>query len=157
VGDRGGSPTGSFGPALAPGKGKQARVILDDDNVSSDEDEPLQKRLHQLSNVGTATLDEVAVMTTATDKEAVVKRTTAKRAAVKATTDEEVAGKAADEVAGAVGTRRPSTRHPQWPGPRGRWLQVALPHQPNVPTGVFGNLSLSSFLSSLFLKRGFIL
>jgi hypothetical protein len=53
AGGRGGDPTGGFGPtsrsgpagssiaALAPGKGKQARVILDDDEVSSDEDEPL--------------------------------------------------------------------------------------------------------------------
>jgi hypothetical protein len=29
--------------------GKQARVILDDDEVSSDEDEPLQKLLRRLS------------------------------------------------------------------------------------------------------------
>jgi hypothetical protein len=31
-----------------PGKVKQACVILDDDEVSSDEDEPLQKRLWRL-------------------------------------------------------------------------------------------------------------
>jgi hypothetical protein len=44
-------------------------IILDDDEVSSDEDEPLQKRLQQLSGVGLAVRDEVAI----TDKEAVVK------------------------------------------------------------------------------------
>jgi hypothetical protein len=30
---------------LAPGKGKQVHAVLEDDEVSSDEDEPLQKRL----------------------------------------------------------------------------------------------------------------
>jgi hypothetical protein len=41
VDDRGGGPASGFGPAPAPGKGKQERVVLDDDEVSSDEDEPL--------------------------------------------------------------------------------------------------------------------
>jgi hypothetical protein len=51
AGSRSGAPVGSRGcaaggsSAAAPGKGKQTRVILDDDEVSSDEDEPLQKRL----------------------------------------------------------------------------------------------------------------
>jgi hypothetical protein len=37
-------------------------------------------------------------------------------------------------------------------------LQVVPPCQPNVPTGVFGNLSLSSFLSPFYLfVWGFIL
>jgi hypothetical protein len=49
-----------------------------------------------------------------------------------------------------LGAHRPRARHPQRPGPRGLRLQVAPPHQPNVPTGVFGNLGLSSFLSPLF-------
>jgi hypothetical protein len=30
---------------MAPDNGKQPRIILDDDEVSPDEDEPLQKRL----------------------------------------------------------------------------------------------------------------
>jgi hypothetical protein len=42
---RGGGPTGSSRPAMAPDNGKQQRIILDDDEVSPDEDEPLQKRL----------------------------------------------------------------------------------------------------------------
>jgi hypothetical protein len=56
------------------------------------------------------------------------------------------------------GAHRAPTRRRQRLGPRGLRLQVAPPHQPNVPTGVFGNLGLSNFLSpfSLFLC-GFIL
>jgi hypothetical protein len=41
AGGRGGDPTSGSIAASAPGKGKQARVVLDDDEVSSDEDEPL--------------------------------------------------------------------------------------------------------------------
>jgi hypothetical protein len=59
TGDRGDVPAGSHGGVLAgapagtpaPGKHKHARVILDDDEVSSDEGEPLQKRMRQLSGV----------------------------------------------------------------------------------------------------------
>jgi hypothetical protein len=43
VSGRGGGPTGGSSAAPAFGKGKQMRVILDDDEVSSDEDEHLQK------------------------------------------------------------------------------------------------------------------
>jgi hypothetical protein len=41
VSGRGGGPTGSSSAAPAFGKGKQMHVILDDDEVSSDEDEHL--------------------------------------------------------------------------------------------------------------------
>jgi hypothetical protein len=98
------------------------RVILDDDEVSSDEDEPLQKQLRQLSSAGLAVLDEAA----AADKEAVDKRAakeaTTKRAAEERAVEEvmanagaaeevmanagaaeEVAGKTADEATGAAG------------------------------------------------------
>jgi hypothetical protein len=44
VSGRGGGPTGGSNAAPAFGKGKQMCVILDDDEVSSDEDEHLQKR-----------------------------------------------------------------------------------------------------------------
>jgi pyruvate/2-oxoglutarate dehydrogenase complex dihydrolipoamide acyltransferase (E2) component len=110
--DRGGVPTGS-GPA---GSRKQACVILDDDDVSSDEDEPLQKRLRQLSGAGPTVLNEAAATTAVADKEAVNKRAAeeaaAKRdaeeraveeAAMKAATTEEVVGKTTDEAAGAAG------------------------------------------------------
>jgi hypothetical protein len=59
----GASASGRGGsPAAAPGKGKQARVVLDDDEVSFDEDEPLQKRLRQLSSTGQTVLDKAAAM-----------------------------------------------------------------------------------------------
>jgi hypothetical protein len=108
---RGGGPAGGSSPAAAPGKGKQVCVVLDDDEVSSDEDEPLQKRLWQLSGAGPAVLDEAAAMTAATDKEATYKRATEeavmKRAAEERAAEEaatkEVAGKTTDESVGAAG------------------------------------------------------
>jgi hypothetical protein len=54
-----------------------------------------------------------------------------------------------------LGARRPPARCPQWSGPRGLQLQAAPLCQPNIPTKVFGNLDLSSFLS--FFQLGFIL
>jgi hypothetical protein len=52
VGSRSGAPVGGRGGAAgdsstapSPSNGKQTHVILDDNEVSSDEDEPLQKRL----------------------------------------------------------------------------------------------------------------
>jgi hypothetical protein len=95
----------------APDKGKQTRVILDDNEVSSDEDEPLHKRLRQLSGVGLVMLDDAAeadkeasdkrAMEEATAKRAAEQRA-AEEAAVKAAAAEDVAGKTADEAAGAV-------------------------------------------------------
>jgi hypothetical protein len=41
VGGQGGGPAGGSSPALAPSKGKQVRIILNNDEVSFDEDEPL--------------------------------------------------------------------------------------------------------------------
>jgi hypothetical protein len=110
------SGLGGSSPGGAPGKGKQARVILDDDEVSFDEDEPLQKRLRQHFGVGPTVLDEAAVTTAVADKEATdkraaeeatVKRATEERATKEATAKaaaaEEVADKTVDEPAGAVG------------------------------------------------------
>jgi hypothetical protein len=108
---RGGGSAGGSSAALAPGKDKQTRVILDDDEVLSDEDEPLQKRLRQHSGIGSAVLDEAAATTAVADKEAADKRAAAKRAteerameeaAVKAAAAEEAAGKTADEAARAA-------------------------------------------------------
>jgi hypothetical protein len=83
VGDRGGA-TGGFS-AAALGKGKQTCVVLDGDEVSSDEDEHLQKRLRQFFGAGLAVRNEVIVTMAAADKEAEDKRAaeeaTAKRAA----------------------------------------------------------------------------
>jgi hypothetical protein len=68
-GAAGGSSAASGSSTTAPGKGKQTRVVLDDDEVSSDEDEPLQKRLRQLSGARPVVLDEAA----AADKEVAAK------------------------------------------------------------------------------------
>jgi hypothetical protein len=77
-----GGPTGGSDAGPAPSKGKQACVILNDDKISSDEDEPLQRWLRRLSNAGVdgyapAMPDgsAVAAMMVA-DKEALVKRAT---------------------------------------------------------------------------------
>jgi hypothetical protein len=51
------------------------------------------------------------------------------------------------KAVGAAGGSPAPARRRQRPGPRGLQLQVAPPHRPNIPTGVFGNLGLSSFLS----------
>jgi hypothetical protein len=91
----------------------------------------------------------------ATDKraaeEAVAKRAieerAAKEATAKAAVAEEVAGKTADEAAGAAGG---SPAPGQAPSVAKAKRAVAPPHQPNVPTGVFGNLDLSHFVSLFF-------
>jgi hypothetical protein len=88
---------------VTPSKGKQTCVILDDDEVSSDEDEPLQKRLQQLSGVGLAVRDEVVVA----DKEVVAKwaaeEATTKKAAEERAVEEAAVKAAAAEAAGAAG------------------------------------------------------
>jgi hypothetical protein len=95
---------------LAPGKGKQACIILNVDEVSSDEDEPLQKRMWWVFGAGPSSTATAVTMATAnketadrrTAEEAVVKRAM-EEAAVKAVADEEVIGKTVDEAAGAAG------------------------------------------------------
>jgi hypothetical protein len=74
------------------------RVILDDDEVSSDEDEPLQKRLRQLSDAEPVVRDEAV----AADKEATVKWA-AEEAAVKRAVEKATAKAVAVEAAGAAG------------------------------------------------------
>jgi hypothetical protein len=119
---RGGTVGGSSAAVLD--KGKQTRTILDDDEVSSDEDEPLQKRLWQrrLRRRGP-------------------RRRPQRRQRLPRPQEQ-------------PGARRPPARHCQRPGPRGLRLRVAPPRQPNVPTGVFGHLGLFSsppfFLPSFF-------
>jgi hypothetical protein len=108
TGSGGGGPIGGSSPAPAPGKGKHVRVVLDADEVSSDEDEPMQKWLRQLSSSGSAVLNEAATMMATTDKETMDKRATEERAAeewatAKAAAAEEVAGKTTDEATRAVG------------------------------------------------------
>jgi hypothetical protein len=117
AGDRVGGPAGGFGPAPAPSKGKekQVRVVLDDDEVSYDEDAPLQKRVWLSSVVGgssgsaPAMADVAAAMKAAVDKEVADKRA-AKEATMNVAADKEAADKRVTEVSrmkeamvGAVG------------------------------------------------------
>jgi hypothetical protein len=178
----GGGPTGSHSgtpasgrggtacdssAALAPGKGKQTRVVLDDEEVSSDEDEPLQKRLRQHSGAGPTVLDEAAVADKeAADKRAAVKRAAEERAAeeaaARAVAAEEVAGKTADEAAGAAEGSPAPGQAPSVAGAK----RVAAPSGSIPPAkrpyrGVwkprFVPLSVSHFFSFLFFQWGFIL
>jgi hypothetical protein len=132
-------------------------VVLDDNEISFDEDESLQKRMRQLFGARPAVLDEAAAMTAVADKEATDKRfaeeAMTKRAeeeraveevAMKAVVAEEAAGKAADEAAGAgEGSSAPG----QVPSVAEAKRAAAPPRQPNVPTGVFRNLGLSCFFT----------
>jgi hypothetical protein len=100
AGSHSGAPAGSRGGAIgdssaaALGKGKQTRIILDDDEVSFDEDEPMQKRLRQLSGAGPVVSDEAA----AADKGAADKRAT-EEATAKRATEEAAAKKVVEERA----------------------------------------------------------
>jgi hypothetical protein len=106
AGDRGGGLIGGSGPAPALGKGKdkQVRVVLDDDEVSFDEDAPLQKWLRLSSTTGgssgstPAAPDMAAAMKAAVDKEATDK-STIEEAAVKVVADMEAVDKRAAKVA----------------------------------------------------------
>jgi hypothetical protein len=69
-------------------------VILDDNEVSSDVDEPLQKFLRQLSGVGPAVLDEAAMA----DKEAMDKRATEEATAMWAAEERAVEERAMEEA-----------------------------------------------------------
>jgi hypothetical protein len=88
-----------------PARARKNRwVVLDDDEVSSDEDAPLQKRLQLSFATGgsggstPAVADVAAEMKATTDKEAVDKRAT-EEATVKVAVDKEVVDKRAMEEA----------------------------------------------------------
>jgi hypothetical protein len=160
AGSRSGAPVGSRGgttgsssaaggsSATAAGKGKQTHVVLNDNEVSCDEDETLQKRLRQLSGSRPAVLNETAVA----DKEAADKRTVEEAAvkwaaeeraveesavknAVEERAAEEVVSKAATAEVAAAGAKRvatPSGSTPPAKRPyRGVWkprfVQLSLP------------------------------
>jgi uncharacterized protein involved in propanediol utilization len=97
---------GSSGPAPAPDKGKeeQVRVILDDNEVSSDGDEALWIRLRLSSTVGrssgpsSTTANMMAAVKAMAKKEVVDKRA-AEVAMVKEVADKEAADKRAAEEA----------------------------------------------------------
>jgi hypothetical protein len=116
---RGGSGSPSSAPALGKGKGVSVRVIHDDDEVSFDEDEPLQARLRSLfsaggsSSLGTASPDVVGVK--AAGAEVATDRRAAEEAAVKEAADEgsSVFGQAPSSTAGAKRVATPSGSSPQ--------------------------------------------
>jgi hypothetical protein len=168
---RGGSPAGNSSPTAAPGKGKQAHVILDDDEVSFDEDEPLQKRLQQLFGAGSVVLDEAATMMATADKEAVDKRAeeeatvkraveerAAEEAAAKAAAAEDVTSKTTDE---AIGAARGSPAPNQAPSVAGA-KRTAAPNGSTPPAkrpyrGIWKPRFVQLSLFSPFFHWGFIL
>jgi hypothetical protein len=89
----------------APGKGKHARVILHDDEVSSDEDEPLQKRLRQLFRVaglsGSGPTPAAPDVVAAVDKE-VMDQKVAEEVAMARAAEEAAVARAAEEAAEKV-------------------------------------------------------
>jgi hypothetical protein len=154
------------------------RVVLDDDEVSFDEDAPLQKRLWLSSSAGgssgfapavpevattmNATVDREAVdrraaeevaAKVAADKEATDKRATVKVAADKEATDKRVTEEAAVKEAsvGAAGNVSPPGQALSSAADAKR---VAEPSgstlRLNDPTGAFENLDLSNFLYSVY-------
>jgi hypothetical protein len=125
---RGGSGSPSSAPSLGKGKGVSVRVIHDDDEVSSDKDEPLQARLRSLfpaggsSSLGTASPDVVAVK--AAGAEVAIDRRAVEEAAVKEAVDEgsSVFGQAPSSAAGAKRVAMPSGSSPPAKRPyRGVW------------------------------------
>jgi hypothetical protein len=120
----GDSDSPSSAPALGKGKGVSAQVVHDDDEVLSDEDEPLQVWLRSLfpaggsSSLGTASPVVVAA---------------------------EAAGAEAARARQSPAKCLPSQREP-----RGRRRQVAPLHRPNGPTGAFGDLGMPQSLCALF-------
>jgi hypothetical protein len=106
AGSHGGVSAGAPAGTLAPGKHKHARVILDNDEVSSDEGEPLQKRMRQLSGVAgpsgsgpaPAAPSAAATAAAAADQEAADKRAAEEamvsRAAEKVAADKSTMGEA---------------------------------------------------------------
>jgi hypothetical protein len=94
---RGGSGSPSSAPALGKGKGVSVRVVHDDDEVSSDEDEPLQAWLRSLfpaggsNSLGTASPD-VVVAVKAAGAEVALDRRAAEEAVAKEVADEGSSG-----------------------------------------------------------------
>jgi hypothetical protein len=125
---RGGSGSPSSAPALSKDKEVSVRVVHDDDEVSSDEDEPLQARLRSRfpavgsSSLGTASpiavAAEAAGAKAATDRRA-VEEATAKEAAGEGSS---VPGQVPSSTAGAKRAAAPSGSSPPAKRPyRGIW------------------------------------
>jgi hypothetical protein len=124
----GGSGNPSSAPALGKGKGVSTRVVHDDDEVSSDEDEPLQVRLRsqfpagRSSSLGIAS--PVMVAAEAAGAEAVADRGAAEEATAKEAAGEglSVPGQVPSSAAGAKRVATPSGSSPPAKRPyRGVW------------------------------------
>jgi hypothetical protein len=137
AGGRGRGGSGSPSSALALDKGKvvSVRVIHDDDEVSSDEDEPLQARLRSLfpaggsSSLGTASPD-VVVAVKVVGAEVAMDRRAAEEAAAKEAAEEgsSVSGHAPSSAAGAKRVATPSGFSPPAKQPyRGGWRHRYAP------------------------------
>jgi hypothetical protein len=113
-----GSGSPSSAPTLGKGKGVSVRVIHDDDEVSSDEDKPLQARLRSLFSAGGSsslgTTSPVVVAVKAASAEAATDRRVAEEAAAKeaAVEGSSVPGQAPSFAAGTKRTATPSGSSP---------------------------------------------
>jgi hypothetical protein len=150
----GGSGSPSSAPALGKGKGVSTRVVHDDDEVSSDEDEPLQVRLRSRfpaggsSSLGTAS--PVAVAVEAAGAEAATDRRAAEEAAAKEPAGEgsSVPGQVPSSAAGAKRATTPSGSSPLAKRPyRGVWRPRYAPKslRPVLFCFVFARLITSAF------------
>jgi hypothetical protein len=148
----GGSGSPSSAPSLGKGKGVSARVVHDDDEVSSDEDEPLQVRLRSRfpaggsSSLGTAL--PITVAAEATGAEAATDRRVAEEAAAK-----EAAGEGSsvpDQVpSSAAGAKRVATPSGSSPPAkrlyRGVWRPQYVPKLLHPFSFLFARLITSAF------------
>jgi hypothetical protein len=159
-GGRGGrGPEGSGSPSStpAPGKGKgvSTRVVHGDDEVSSDEDEPLQVRLRSRfpaggsSSLGTAL--PVAVAAKAAGAEAATDRRAAEEAVATEVAGEgsPLPGQAPSSAAGAKRAAGPSGSSPpaKWPY-RGVWRPRYVPKSLHPVSFSFCEANYFSFPSS---------
>jgi hypothetical protein len=135
-GGRGPGGSGSPSSALALGKGKgvSTRVVHDDDEVSSDENEPLQVRLRSQFPVGGSsslgTASPVAVATEAAGAEAATDRRAAEEATAKEAAGEgsSVPGQVPSSTAGAKRAATLSGSSPPAKRPyRGVWETSVWP------------------------------
>jgi hypothetical protein len=151
----GGSGSPSSAPALGKGKGVFARVVHDDDEVSSDEDEPLQVWLRSRfpaggsSSLGTAS--PVTVAAKATGAEAATDRRVAEEAAAKVVAGEgsSVLDQVPSFAAGAKRAATPSGSSPPAKRPyRGVWRPRYVPKSLRPVLFSFCEAHYFAFLSS---------
>jgi hypothetical protein len=151
----GGSGSPSSATALGKGKGVSTRVVHDDDEVSSDEDEPLQVRLRSRFPVGGSsslgTASPVAVAAEAASVEAATYGRAAEEAAAKEAVGEgsPVPGQVPSSAAGAKRAAMPSGSSPPAKRPyRGIWRPRYVPKSLRPVSFSFCEAHYFSFPSS---------